>query len=78
MKKRMQTKIHNIQRKKHNVLFSHVEAMQIFDHCLTWLRIQPEATVSHTSTLVRLRQFAAKKRKSSRKQSKIDSYFSRI
>ena len=49
----------------------------MFGHCLTWLRIQPEATVSNTSTLVRFREFAAEKRESSRKQSKIDSYFSR-
>ena len=49
----------------------------MFDHCLTWLRIQPEATVSNTSTLVSLREFAAEKRESSHKQSKIDSYFSR-
>ena len=57
--------------------FSRTEAMQMFDHCPTWLRIQPEATVSNTSTLVRLREFAAEKRESSRKQSEIDSYFSR-
>ena len=57
--------------------FSRAEVMQMFDHCLTWLRIQPEATVSNTSRLVRLREFAAEKRESSRKQSKIDSYFSR-
>ena len=49
----------------------------MFDHCLTWLRIQPEVTVSNTSTLVRLREFAAGKHKSSSKRSKIDSYFSR-
>ena len=49
----------------------------MFDRCLTWLRIQLKATVLKTSTLVRLRGFAAKKRKSSRKQSKIDSYFRR-
>ena len=49
----------------------------MFDHCLTWLRIQLEVTASNTSTLVRLREFAAEKRESSRKQSKIDSYFSR-
>ena len=49
----------------------------MFDHCLTWLRIQPKATVSNTSTLLRLREFAAEKRESSLKQSKIDSYFSR-
>ena len=41
-----------------------------------WLRIQLEATVSKTSTLVRLRKFAAEKCGSSRKESKIDSYFS--
>ena len=57
--------------------FSRAEAMQMFDHCLTWLHIQPEATVSNPSTLVQLREFAAEKRESSRKQSKIDSYFSR-
>ena len=49
----------------------------MFDRCLTWLRIQLEATVSITSTLVRLREFAAEKRESFRKQSKIDSYFGR-
>ena len=48
----------------------------MFDHCLTWLRIQPKVTVLNTSTLVRLREFAAEKRESSRKP-KIDSYFSR-
>ena len=49
----------------------------MFDCCLTWFRIQLEATVSNTSTLVQLRKFAAEKRESSRKQSKINSYFSR-
>ena len=49
----------------------------MFGYCLTWLRIQLEATVSNTSTLVQLREFATEKRESSRKQSKIDSYFSR-
>ena len=49
----------------------------MFDYCLTWLRIPPAATVSNTSTLVRLCEFAAKKRESSLKQSKIDSYFCR-
>ena len=57
--------------------FSPAEAMQMLDHCLTWLRIQPEATVSNTSTLVQFCEFAAEKRKFSRKQSKLDSYFSR-
>ena len=57
--------------------FSSAEAMQMFDHCLKRLGIQPDATVSNTSTLVRLREFAAKKRESSHKQSKINSYFSR-
>ena len=56
--------------------FSRAEAMQMFNRCLTWLRIQPEATVSKTSTLVRLREFAAEKRESFCKQSKIDTYFS--
>ena len=52
--------------------------MRMFDQCLTWLRFQPEATVSNTSTLVQLRELAAEKRESSRKQSKIDSFFSRF
>ena len=55
--------------------FSHAEAMQMFDHCLTWLRVQLEATISNTSTLVRLRELAAEKRESSGKQSKIDLFF---
>ena len=62
---------------KAQCFFSSAEAMQMFDHCLTWLRIQPEATISNTSTLVRLHECAAEKRESSRKQSKIDSHFSR-
>ena len=62
---------------KAQCFFSRAEAMQMFDHCLTWLRIHPEATVTNTSTLVRFREFAAEKRESSRKQSKIDSYFTR-
>ena len=33
----------------------------MFDCCLTWFCIQLEATVSNTSTLVRLREFAAEK-----------------
>ena len=45
--------------------FYRAEAMQMFDHCLTWLRIQPESTASNTSTLIRLREFAAEKRESS-------------
>ena len=49
----------------------------MFDRCLTWLRIQLEATVSNTSTLVRFHEFAAEKCESSRLQSKIDSYFNR-
>ena len=54
---------------------SHAEAMQMHDECLTWLRFQPEATASNTSTLVRLWELAAEKRESSRKQSTIDSFF---
>lgn len=54
---------------------SHADAMRMFDDCLTWLRFQQEATVSNTSTLVRLRELAAEKRESLRRQSKIDSFF---
>ena len=50
---------------------SHVEAMQMFDGCLTWLRAQPEASVENTSTLVMLRELAAQKQEASRKQSDI-------
>ena len=49
----------------------------MFDRCLTWFRIQLEATVPNTFTLVQLRKFAAEKCKSFHKQSKIDSHFSR-
>ena len=49
----------------------------MFDYCLTRLRIQPEATVSNTSTFVRLREFAAEKRESFHKQPKIVSYLCR-
>ena len=39
----------------------HAEAMRMFDRCLTWLRFQSEASVSNTSTLVRLRELDAEK-----------------
>ena len=35
---------------------SHAEAMRMFDHCLTWLRFQREATVANTLALVELRE----------------------
>ena len=41
------------------------------DRCLTWFRIQLEATVSNTSTLVRLREFAAEKRELSANNLKL-------
>ena len=44
--------------------FFRAEAMQMLDHCLTWLSIQPEATVSNSFTLVRHHEFAAEKRES--------------
>ena len=47
----------------------------MFDLCLTWLRVPPEATVTNTSTLVRLRELSAEKRESSPKQSKVDLFF---
>ena len=53
---------------------SHAEAMRIFHDCLTWLRFQREATVTSTSTLVQLRELASKKRVSSQRQPKIDSF----
>ena len=48
--------------------------MQIFDHCLTRLHIHPEQPFQ---TLPHWYDFAAEKRESSGKQSKIDSFFSR-
>ena len=77
MKKRMQTRMHNIQRKKYNALF----LVQRQCKCLTIAKrgsvFSRKVTVSNTSTLVRLREFVTEKRESSRKQSKIDFYFSR-
>ena len=74
---------HQLQNTQHSTQkahcsFSRAEAMQMFDHCLTRLRIQPEATVSNTSTMVRLCKFAAEKLKFSRILSKIDSYFENL
>lgn len=54
---------------------SNAEAARMFDRCLTWLRSQPEASMANTSTLVQLRELAAEKRESSRKQSTITSFF---
>ena len=60
---------------KEQCLVSQAEAMQMFDDFLRWLRFQREATVANTSSLVQLRELAAEKRVSSRRQSKIDSFF---
>ena len=37
---------------KEKCLVPQAEAMRMFDHCLTWLHFQSEASVSNTSTLV--------------------------
>ena len=66
---------HSTQKEKCPV--SHAEAMRMFDRCLTWLRFQSEASVSNTSTLVRLRKLAAEKRQSACKLIKIDPFFCR-
>ena len=54
---------------------SHAEAMEKIGDVLTWYRFQPEATASHVSWLVQLREVAAKKRENTRKQASICSYF---
>ena len=51
------------------------EAMQAFDAFVTWLRPQEEATDVNTSMLLHLRELAAEKRQSARKQSTILSFF---
>ena len=56
---------------------SHAEAMRMFNRCPMWLRFQSEASVSSTSTLVRLCELAAEKRQSACKQIKIDYFFCR-
>ena len=61
---------------KNQCRVSHAEAMRMLDECLTCLRFQKEATVSNTSTLVRLRELAAEKRESSWRQSAIYKFFS--
>ena len=62
---------------KEKCLVLHAVAMRMFDRCLTWLRFQLGASVSNTSTLVRLRELAVEKRQSVCKQIKIDFFFCR-
>lgn len=54
---------------------SHKNAMDAFDTCLTWLRFQEESSSVNTATLISLRELAAEKRESGRKQSTIHSFF---
>ena len=50
-------------------------AMDAFDTCLAWLQFQSEATAVNTTMLLQLRELAAQKRESSRKQTRIESFF---
>ena len=55
--------------------FSHAEAMQKMDDYLAYYRCQPEATPEDVSKLIQFREFSAKKRESTVKQSSILSFF---
>ena len=57
--------------------FSHAEAMQKMDDYLAYYRCQPEATPESVSQLFQFREFSAKKRESSIKQTSILSFFSK-
>ena len=61
----------------HKCPVSNVDAMDMFDKCLTWLRWQPEASLSNTAILVQMREMAASKREAARVQPTIDSFFNR-
>ena len=50
-------------------------AMDAFDTCLAWLKFQSEAIAVNTTMLLQLRELAAQKRESSRKQTRIESFF---
>ena len=54
---------------------SNAEAMEIWERGLTWLRFQTEATPSKVATVIQLRELAAEKRESRRKQTSILSFF---
>ena len=53
---------------------TNAEAMQAFEKGLVWLRHQKEATSVNTATLLNLRELAAQKRESARKQSTIHNF----
>lgn len=57
---------------------SSAEALKGMDAYLSWYQTQPEATASSVSTLIHLREFAAEKRASSKKQPSIASFFSKL
>ena len=54
---------------------SHAEAFRCFDIGLKWIRSLPEATPEVISQVVQLRELAAGKRESARKQPTILSFF---
>ena len=55
--------------------FTHAEAMQIMDDYLAYYRCQPEATPEDVSKLIQFREFSAKKRECSVKQTFILSFY---
>ena len=57
--------------------FSHSEAMQKMDDYLAYNRYQLEATPESVSQLFQFREFFAKKRESTIKQTSILSFFSK-
>ena len=57
--------------------FNHSKAMQKVDDVLSYYRWQPEATPENVSQLIKLREFCAKKREITIKQTSIFSYFSK-
>ena len=54
---------------------SHSTALDMFDKCLAWVHCQQEATSFHTSTLLSLKELAARKRFSSLKQTSLTSFW---
>ena len=51
--------------------------MQTIDDFLAYYRCQPEATPEKVSQLIKFREFSAKKREKTIKQTSILSYFSK-
>ena len=57
---------------------SHSTAVKLFDQCLLCLQQQEEASLYNVGVLQELRDFAARKRRNSIKQTKVSDYFTPI